>query len=284
MMPDDVRIDRARALLRDDERLAVRREGDLRRARATCSERLRRTGERRQLAVLDAEARDVPRAACVQDVEDVMVKCEADRPNAARGDRGLPLEPVVLHLEVGDRVASGIDGEQLVAALAEDDRSLRAHVGSGSAPTGGEGPVRCERAVGRAGKDGDGVSAGRVRQGVDRADAMIACRGSGGGDGEQQRGARQEQRNNPSMHDESSCETGRGRIPPRTSSQTRETCRRYTKSVRSGSRSPRRTARSTSTQRISRASASTTDCGLKRCAASTPRVAASAGSRRMRSR
>ena len=178
-----------------------------------------------------------------------MVKCEAGRQNAARGDRVLPLEPVVLHLEVGDRVASGIDGEQLVTAFAEDDRSLRAHVGSGSVPPVGKIPSGVSVPSAARAKTATAFpparwSGCRPSRRDDRLPRLRRWRPSA------QRGARQEQRNNPSMHDESSCETGRGRIPPRTSSQTRETRRRYTKSVRSGSRSPRRTARSTSTQRI----------------------------------
>ena len=52
----------------------------------------------------------------------------------------------------------------------------------------------------------------------------------------------------------------------------------------SGSRSPRRTARSTSTQAIPRDSASTRACGLIDCAASTPRQLANCGSVRSRSR
>ncbi len=56
------------------------------------------------------------------------------------------------------------------------------------------------------------------------------------------------------------------------------------KSVRSGSRSPRRTARSTSTQRRPRDSASATACGFSRCAARMPRQPSLAGSRRMKSR
>ena len=55
-------------------------------------------------------------------------------------------------------------------------------------------------------------------------------------------------------------------------------------SFSSGSRSPRSTSRSTSTHSIPRACASTRAWGLIRCAASTPRQAPSAGSRRMRSR
>jgi hypothetical protein len=55
-------------------------------------------------------------------------------------------------------------------------------------------------------------------------------------------------------------------------------------SLSSGSRSPRSTARSTSTQSMPRACASTRACGLIRCAASTPRQEPSAGSRRIRSR
>ena len=60
--------------------------------------------------------------------------------------------------------------------------------------------------------------------------------------------------------------------------------RGQTNSVRSGSRSPRSTARSTSTQTISRLSASVRACGLISWAASTPRQAPIAGSRRMNSR
>jgi hypothetical protein len=56
------------------------------------------------------------------------------------------------------------------------------------------------------------------------------------------------------------------------------------KSVSSGSRSPRSAARSTSTQRIPRASARVAACGLIACAASTPRQSALAGSIRIRSR
>ena len=55
-------------------------------------------------------------------------------------------------------------------------------------------------------------------------------------------------------------------------------------SVSAGSRSPRSTARSTSTQRMPRASASTRACGFTTCAASTPRHSPSAGSSRIRSR
>ena len=55
-------------------------------------------------------------------------------------------------------------------------------------------------------------------------------------------------------------------------------------SVSSGSRWPRSTARSTSTQRIPRDSASVRACGLNRCAARTPSQAAFAGSRRMKPR
>ena len=55
-------------------------------------------------------------------------------------------------------------------------------------------------------------------------------------------------------------------------------------SVSAGSRSPRSTARSTSTQLSPRASASTFACGLMTCAASTPRQSALAGSSRIRSR
>ena len=55
-------------------------------------------------------------------------------------------------------------------------------------------------------------------------------------------------------------------------------------SVRSGSRSPRSTARSTSTHTIPRLSASTRACGLIAWAASTPRQLAIAGSMRIRSR
>ena len=54
--------------------------------------------------------------------------------------------------------------------------------------------------------------------------------------------------------------------------------------VSAGSRSPRSSARSTSTQRSPRASASTRACGLTICAASTPRQSAIAGSSRIRSR
>ncbi len=60
--------------------------------------------------------------------------------------------------------------------------------------------------------------------------------------------------------------------------------RQAPKSVSSGSRSPRRSSRSTSTQRTPRASASVAACGLTRCAARTPRQSARAGSSRMRSR
>ena len=56
------------------------------------------------------------------------------------------------------------------------------------------------------------------------------------------------------------------------------------KSVSSGSRSPRSTARSTSTQRIPRDSASVTACGLKVCAARMPRQRSLAGSTRMKPR
>ena len=55
-------------------------------------------------------------------------------------------------------------------------------------------------------------------------------------------------------------------------------------SVSAGSRSPRSSARSTSTQSSPRASASTRACGLTTWAASTPRQSAIAGSSRMRSR
>ena len=54
--------------------------------------------------------------------------------------------------------------------------------------------------------------------------------------------------------------------------------------VRSGSRSPRRTARSTSTLSIPRALASTRACGLIACATRIPRQAVNAGSSRIRSR
>ena len=60
--------------------------------------------------------------------------------------------------------------------------------------------------------------------------------------------------------------------------------RRQAKSVSAGSRSPRSTARSTSTQSIPRASASTRACGLICSAASTPRQSARDGSTRIRSR
>ena len=60
--------------------------------------------------------------------------------------------------------------------------------------------------------------------------------------------------------------------------------RAHPNSVSAGSRSPRSTARSTSTQAIPRDSASTRACGLTVWAASTPRQAAIAGSSRMRSR
>ena len=56
------------------------------------------------------------------------------------------------------------------------------------------------------------------------------------------------------------------------------------KSVRSGSRSPRRTARSTSTQRRPRASASVRACSTTFCAASTPRTPDMPGSGLIRSR
>ena len=59
---------------------------------------------------------------------------------------------------------------------------------------------------------------------------------------------------------------------------------RQPKSVSSGSRSPRSTARSTSTQRIPRDSASVTACGLKDCAARIPRQRSFAGSTRMKPR
>ena len=55
-------------------------------------------------------------------------------------------------------------------------------------------------------------------------------------------------------------------------------------SVSAGSRSPRSSARSTSTQRSPRASASTRACGLTTWAASTPAQSDSAGSSRIRSR
>ena len=55
-------------------------------------------------------------------------------------------------------------------------------------------------------------------------------------------------------------------------------------SVSSGSRSPRRTARSTVTQRIPRDSASATACGFSRSATRIPRHPTFAGSRRMKSR
>ena len=55
-------------------------------------------------------------------------------------------------------------------------------------------------------------------------------------------------------------------------------------SVSAGSRSPRSSARSTSTQSSPRASASTRACGLTTWAASTPRQSAIAGSSRIRSR
>ena len=61
--------------------------------------------------------------------------------------------------------------------------------------------------------------------------------------------------------------------------------RRYAaNSVSSGSRSPRSTARSTSTHASPRDSASTRACGLMACAARTPRQSPIAGSMRMRSR
>ena len=56
------------------------------------------------------------------------------------------------------------------------------------------------------------------------------------------------------------------------------------KSVSSGSRSPRRTPRSTSTQRRPRASASVRACSTTFCAARTPRTRAIPGSGRIRSR
>ena len=56
------------------------------------------------------------------------------------------------------------------------------------------------------------------------------------------------------------------------------------KSVNSGSRFPRSSARSTSTQRMPRDSASVTACGLHCWAASMPRQASFAGSSRMRAR
>ena len=59
---------------------------------------------------------------------------------------------------------------------------------------------------------------------------------------------------------------------------------RQLNSVSSGSRSPRSTARSTTTHSIPRAAASTEACGLICCAASTPRQSLNAGSRRIRSR
>ena len=61
-------------------------------------------------------------------------------------------------------------------------------------------------------------------------------------------------------------------------------CYAGAKSVRSGSRSPRRTARSTSTQRRPRASASVRACSTTFCAASTPRTPAMPGSGLIRSR
>ena len=60
--------------------------------------------------------------------------------------------------------------------------------------------------------------------------------------------------------------------------------RQAVKSVRSGSRSPRRSARSTSTQRMPRDSASVTACGFSFCAARMPRHALFAGSSRMKPR
>ena len=59
---------------------------------------------------------------------------------------------------------------------------------------------------------------------------------------------------------------------------------RQPKSVSSGSRSPRRTARSTSTQAIPRDSARVTACCLKDCAARMPRQRSLAGSARMKPR
>jgi hypothetical protein len=62
VVPDEVGVDRARRLLRRDERAAVGRERDLGGRGRPDAERLRRPGDRRERAVVDREARDVPGA------------------------------------------------------------------------------------------------------------------------------------------------------------------------------------------------------------------------------
>ena len=77
------------------------------------------------------------------------------------------------------------------------------------------------------------------------------------------------------------------RSAPATSSASRSRCKgrgQAAKSVRSGSRSPRRTAGSTSTHPSPRAAASVRACGFSACAARSPRQRSRPGSRRISSR
>ena len=173
VLADRVRVDRARRLLRDHERLAVRRERHLRRAGAAGAERPRRAGERRELVMAHGEPGDVPAAAGVQDVQDVVVNGQADRPDAARRDRVLKLERVVADAEVRNRVAAGVDGEQLVPA--DDDRSLRAEVRAGAEAAGRDGARGSERAVVGAREHRDGVPRSRVGERVDVTVVRLPC-------------------------------------------------------------------------------------------------------------
>src|SRR5207237_6693167 len=98
------------------------------------------------------------------------------RLRAARGHARVEREPVRAHVEEGDRVAAGVDGEELPPVVTEHDRALRAETRAGAEPAGREAPLRGERAVGGAVERQHRIAGGRVGERVDRAwSAVVGC-------------------------------------------------------------------------------------------------------------
>ena len=158
-------------LLGDEERIAVRGEGDLSRDRRRCAaQRPSGAVERAQPAVAAEPESGNRVAAGMDDIDEPAVLGDADRLNAAgRFDIGAR-QAVALHLEHREAVAAGVHRQEPPLVTAERDAALVAEPAAGPGTARRDAPGRHQPPIGQLVEEQHGVAGHGIRGGVDRSD------------------------------------------------------------------------------------------------------------------
>jgi hypothetical protein len=148
---DDIRVNEARRLLRDDENAAIRREPDLcGRRHLRAAQRAHRVGNRHDVAIVaDRETMDAACASRVQHVQQAAGDGNADRTRAQRWFGVGESQALRRHVKGGNIVAACVHDIQPMVVLAEDNTALVAEPLAGAEAAGRVGSVPHQRTVGR---------------------------------------------------------------------------------------------------------------------------------------